>query len=125
MIEEKTGGNSNIIHYVSIKSKTVCWSVLGAKLLAMIEGFNIGDAIRYVISEMTGEDIPFALYTDSQSFYHFAVSLTRTRERRMQLDLQILREAHERRDITNKYWISGKPNPVDGLIKKMSNSAMP
>ena len=67
---------------------------------------------------MTHNMYPLRLYTDSRSLYHLAVSLTRTRERRLQIDLQVLRQAYENREITDIVWISGNSNPADSLTKQ-------
>ncbi len=124
MLREKVTGKCNILHYINIKSKRVCRSVLVAELLAMIEGFDIGFSVRLAMAEKTGKHLPLTQYTDSQSLYNLAVSLTRTRERRMQIDLQILREAYEKRDITDISWISGDSNPADGLTKRPNSKAL-
>ena len=64
------------------------------------------------------------LCMDSGSGYHLAVSLTRTQERRLQIDLHVLRLAYNNRDVTDIIWIHGDSNPADGLTKRGANVAL-
>lgn len=114
-------GICSILHFISFKSRRVCRSVLAAELLAMIEGFDIGFTLCETYEAVMGTSIPLSIYTDSRSLYHLTVSLTRTKEKRMQIDLQVLRQAYERREITNVVWITGESNPADGLTKINGN----
>lgn len=67
---------------------------------------------------MTGtKNLDLVLITDSKSLYGLVISLAQTTERRLQIDLEILREAYERRDISNVVWIAGAENPADDLTK--------
>ena len=84
----------------------------------MVEGFDVGYICAYAFNSMTHNKYPLRLYTDSRSLYHLAVSLPRTRERRLQIDLQVLRQAYENRDITDIILILGNTSPADSLTKQ-------
>ncbi len=62
--------------------------------------------------------------TDSRCAYHIATTLVTTRERRLMVDVHLLREAYERRDITKITWISGLINIADCLTKKNHNGSL-
>lgn len=117
MVRHKLNGDVNIIHFASGKSKRVCKSVLAAELFALVDGFDVGYSIAHSLQEIYGRQIDLTLYTDSQSLYGLCISLAHTTERRLQIDLSMIREAYERRDITNIVWIEGKNNPADDLTK--------
>ena len=124
MLRDSISGRCSILHYVSAKTKRVCRSVLAAEVMAMIEGFDVGFICRDVAVRLLGTHLPLVMCTDSRSCYHLAISLTRTRERRLQIDLHVIREAYEKRNIMSILWIKGGSNPADGLTKTAHNSTL-
>lgn len=125
MLRDKTTGDCNIVHFVSMKSKRVCRSVLSAELFALIEGFDLGFTIRDTMQRCTGRrHVNLTLATDSRSLFSLSVTLAQTTEKRLLIDLSLIREAYEKRDINDFVWISGDCNPADGLTKvsKRNNS---
>jgi len=118
MLRNKEDGTVNVIHYASYKSKRVCKSVLAAELFAMVDGYDVGFSIRHALETCTGiSKINLSIYTDSQTLYGLCISLRNTTERRLQIDLALIREAYERRELTEIIWINGKANPADDLTK--------
>ena len=115
MMRNRTTGAANIVHYSSTKSKRVCKSALAAEIFALVDGFKIGYTVAHFMSELLMRKVTLTLYTASQSLYRLCISLAQTTERRLQIDLTLIREAYEKRDITDIMWISGKQNPADGL----------
>ena len=107
MIRDSSTKTVNVIHFVSSKSKRVCKSALAAELLAMVDGFDVGFSIRETLVRITDrKTIPLHLVSDSLSLYGLVVSLTQTTKRRLQIDLMMLREAFENREITSVIWIT-------------------
>lgn len=118
MIRNKHTMDVNIIHFSSSKSKRVAKSVLAAELFSMIDGYDVGFSIKEAVVRMTGlKNVELTLQTDSKSLYDLVISLAQTTERRLQIDLEILREGYERREISNIVWIAGNQNPADDLTK--------
>ncbi len=115
MMRNRKTGAANIVQYSSTKSKRVCKSSLAAELFALVDEFKIGYTVAHFMSELLMRKVTLTLYTDSQSLYRLCISLAQTTERRLQIDLTLIREAYEKRDITDIMWISGKQNPADGL----------
>ena len=84
----------------------------------MVEGFDVGFSIRETVQRMSGKkNVDLVLVSDSKSLYGLVVSLSQTTERRLQIDLEMLREAYENRDLTSVGWIPGEENPSDDLTK--------
>ena len=118
LVRDTKSKAANVLHYASSKSKRVAKSVLAAELFAMIDGFDAGFSIRKTLENITGqENMALSLFTDSKSLYGLVVTLAQTTEKRLQIDLEMLREGYEKREITNVIWISGSENPSDDLTK--------
>ena len=63
------------------------------------------------------EQLPLVLYTNSKSLYNYIVKLGTTQEKRLIVDLMCLRQAYERREITEVKWISSEDNLADAMTK--------
>ena len=68
--------------------------------------------------------VPIIIYTDSRSLYDGLVSLNTTTEKRLLIDLHLLRQAYERREIAEVCWIPTEQNPADALTKEKPTAAM-
>lgn len=107
----------NIVHYGSSKSKRVTRSVLSAELYSMSYGFDSTSLIRHTLELFLGRTIKLKLLTDSKCLFDALTSLNTTTEKRLLIDLNILRQSYERREITEVAWIPGGSNPADALTK--------
>ena len=58
------------------------------------------------------------IYTDSRSLYNSLVSLNTTTEKRLLIDLYLLRQVYERWEIAEVRWIPIEQNPADALTKE-------
>jgi hypothetical protein len=84
--------NANILHWSSTKCKRVTRSTLASELYGMVNGFNIGAAIKKTIENITKIDnLPLLLCTDSKSLYECLVKLGTTHEKRLMVDIMCLR----------------------------------
>jgi hypothetical protein len=117
-------GNANILHWSSIKCKRVTRSVLASELYAMVHGFDIGASIKATIEKILNIDLPLVLCTDSKSLYDCLVKLGTTQEKRLMIDVMCLRQAYERREITEVKWIDGNTNPADSMTKSKASNAL-
>lgn len=92
----------------------------------MMNGFDNGIAISTTLAWITNvlgiARIPVVICTDSRSLYECLVKLGTTTEKRLMIDIMSLREAYERREISEIRWIDGRDNPADALTKKTPNS---
>lgn len=115
---------TNIVHWSSTKCKRVTRSVLAAELYAMAEGFDTAVAIATTLKMILRRQVPLSIYTDSKSLFECLVKLGTTKEKRLMIDILCLRQAYERRQITEVTWIEGASNPADALTKAKSSKAL-
>jgi hypothetical protein len=108
---------ANIVHWSSVKCKRVTRSVLASELYGMAHGFDIGAAIKSTLDKVLRINLPLVLCTDSKSLYDCLVRLGTTQEKRLMIDVMCLRQAYERRLITEVKWIDGNTNPADAMTK--------
>ena len=93
-------GNANIIHYASQKCKRITRSVLAAELYAMVLGFDNAFVIHHVLCQILSRKVALKIYTDSRCLFDSLTTLNQTTEKRLLIDLSMLREGHENRAIT-------------------------
>jgi hypothetical protein len=62
--------------------------------------------------------------TDSRLLYDCLVKLGTTKEKRLMIDIMAMREAYERSELMDIWWIDGRDNPADSMTKAGCNSAM-
>lgn len=117
-------GNANIIHYQSIKSKRVTKSVLASELFAAVHAFDVASTLRVTLNNIFDRSIPLVLYTDSKSLFDSIVGMNSTTEKRLLIDLSLLRERYELRELTEVVWIPSEENPADALTKENASPAL-
>ncbi len=70
----------------------------------MVGGVNIAITINTTIKMITKQlgfsYTPIIIYTDSYSLYECLVKLSTTKEKRLIIDIMVLRQSYERREIT-------------------------
>lgn len=109
--------NANIIHYSSLKCKRVARSVLAAELYAFVLGFDHGFKFRTALQKIVNRSVLLKMYTDSKCLFDALTSLNTTTEKRLLIDLSMLRQSFENREISEVTWIPGNQNPSDALTK--------
>jgi hypothetical protein len=76
-------------------------SVLAAELFAMIHDFDVESVLKSILIKMLGNIfISLILATDSKFLYDCLIRLSITIEKRLMIDVMILRQFYERREIT-------------------------
>ena len=64
------------------------------------------------------------LYIDSKSLYDCLVRLGSTSEKRLMVDIMCLRQAYERREISQVVWIRREYNIADAMTKDKPSSSL-
>ncbi len=115
---------TNIVHWFSVKCKRITRSVLTVELFAMIHDFDVDLVLKTTLTKMLHAVISLILATDSKSLYDCLVRLRTTIEKRLMIDVMILRQFYERREITEIKWVHEINNLVDFMTKNKSFSAL-
>jgi hypothetical protein len=117
---------ANILHWSSIKCKRVTRSVLTIELFAMIHDFDVDSVLKVTLIKMLFLKISISLILviDSKSLYDCLVRLDIIVKKRLMMNVMILRQSYERREIIEVKWIHGFNNPVDSMTKIKSFSAL-
>lgn len=116
--------NANIIHYSSFKSKRVTRSVIAADLYALAHAFDIGSTICQTITVLYGKPRPMTVYTDSKRLYDGILGANATAEKRLLIDLSLLRQAYELHEIVEVVWVPSSNNSADALTKASPSPAL-
>ena len=94
----------------------------------MMVGFDSGIALSTTIARLFSTldlpKVPTVICTDSRSLYECLVKLGTTTEKRLMIDIMLLRESYKRHEISEIRWIDGKDNPADVLTKQNPNAAL-
>jgi hypothetical protein len=92
---------ANILYWLSTKCKRVTRSVLASELYGIAHGFDTSTSIKCIIEKMLKiENLPLVLCTDSKSLYECLIKLGTTQEKYLMINVLCLRQAYERRLIT-------------------------
>lgn len=114
--------NCNILHWSSTKCKRITRSILASELYAMVAGFDAACVLKHTIDSIMERKIPLLVCIDSFSLYECPVKLGTTKEKRLMIDIAAIRQAYERREISQVIWIKGKSNPADAMTKSQTSN---
>ena len=110
-------GACNIVHYASKKCKRVTRSVLAAELYAMVLGYDYSYVIHKCLCHILARKVSLKLLTDSRCLFDALTTLNQTKEKRLLIDISMLRQDYENRSTSEVLWIPGSENPAGGLTK--------
>lgn len=91
-------------------------------MFAVVHAFDYASTISKTINDIFLRAIPITIYTDSKSLYDGISGINSTTEKRLLIDLEILRQAYELREIAKVAWIPSADNPADALTKDTNPS---
>lgn len=117
-------GQCAILHYASLKSNRIDRSSMEAEILAFAAAFDNAYIIRHDLERMLGCDVPIRRLTDNQALFDVLSRARYTRERRLMVDLNAVREAYLDKNIFNVALIGSEFNVADNLTKITCNKAM-
>ncbi len=91
--------HANILHWSLIKCKRITRSVLAIQLFAMIHDFDVDSVLKTTLTKMLDVVVSLILATNSISLYDCLVQLETTIEKRLMINVMILRQCYEKREI--------------------------
>jgi len=84
-------------------------------------------AINIIIKIITGQlgfsYTPIIVYTDLYLLYKCLIKLSTTKEKRLIINIIAFRQLYKCKEITEIWWIDGKDNPTNAIIKSTPNKA--
>ena len=96
------GNNINLIAWQSYRIKRIVNSTLPAETMALIEASGKAYWIRCIISEIFPTiTIPAIFLTDSKTLYHAVKSSKQIADKRLSIDLAMIKEKCENKEIEN------------------------
>jgi hypothetical protein len=108
-----------LLSWSSHKCKRVTRSVLAAELYALAGAFAYGYAIRHSLQSLLGRPVNIFLFTDSMTLFNSITTLCKMSERRLQIDIAILRAAYRSGDLNNLGWVRSKFMLADPMTKPL------
>lgn len=114
----------NILHFSSHKSRRVVRSVLGAEMYSFADAFDFAFTAKTDLENILKKDIPLRMLTDSKSLFDIITKNSHTSEKRLQIDIQVIREAYEKHEISDVGFIRSENNPADAFTKLQYNRAL-
>lgn len=84
----------------------------------------LSTTLHKIMDSLGKPRISVVIFTDSRSLYKYLVKLGTTDEKRLMVDIMSLREAYEKKEISEIRWIDRRDNPADACTKRKLNSAL-
>ena len=110
-------GNSNIVHFGSVRCRRVTRSVMASELLALVYGFDCSFVVKHSLDNILPTKIPLDVFIDSRTVFNTIAKRSGTLEKRLSIDAYALRQSHFIGEIRKIGWIASKENPADGLTR--------
>ena len=123
-IELNSHGKSCPVAWQSRRIRRAAGNTMAAETIALVEAVDYAIYISHLISEILfnkTKTIPVHAVTDNQSLYQSAKSTTSIKDKRLRIEMAILRESLLKKDITLS-WIDSANQLADCLTKKACDS---
>ena len=114
-----SSGNSCPIFWQSRKIRRVVKSTLAAETLALLDCANAGVYIKQVLMEISGcSEMSVNCYTDNKSLLDTLNSNKYVDDRRLRIDLAVLQDMFQRKEITKIVWVDSSHQLANCLTKR-------
>ena len=117
-------GNHSTICWRSKKLKRIAKSTMAAEAQALAEGADEAYAIQGFIRELTGEgsSLPITIRSDNHNLVQSVYSTNTITDKRLQMDISVLREMIEKKELSKVEWVPTERQLADCLTKKGASS---
>ena len=115
-------GNYSVLNWKSKKIKRTVKSTEAAEALALQEGAELAFVTQSFMNELTGVLVPITLRTDNKSLWQNIHSTKQLSDERLQIDISIMREMVEKKEVAKVEWVSTEKQLADCLTKKGASS---
>lgn len=86
--------NGNVSHYGSRIFHPVTRSVLASEVHGLVQGFFVSFDIHHMLKEVLRKKLKIEAYVDSRSVFDVVSNQGKTVEKRLQIDIQALKESY-------------------------------
>ena len=112
-------GATSLVGYKSLKSRRVTHSAMAAEACALAEAYDAAFALKHTLSQVLQRDVPVRVLVDSKQVFDSIAHSTRTKERRVVIDLASVKQGFERREI-DLGLVESEHNLADCFSKPMA-----
>jgi hypothetical protein len=116
LLKDKNG-NAHVLHWYLKKCPRVTGSVLAAEIIGFVTAFGMASALRDVLEEIYQQSIPLYGLTDSYSFFSTVTQYNALRERRLSIEVAVVREAYAKFELANPGFVRTAYNLADPMAK--------
>ena len=107
------------IYWQTRKLKRVVKSTLAAETMALLEGAEASVYIKNIMTQLLGQNnIKIQCMTDNYSLYMALQSSKQVEDKRLRIDIAVLKDMLARTELEKVSWVSGKEQLADALTKK-------
>lgn len=78
---------------------------MAAVIFGFAYGFDNSLVTKSVLDEVLGLSVPLDTFVDSQTLFNVVAKFSKTLEKRLQIDVLSVREAHDNNEIRSLAWI--------------------
>eukprot|EP00173_Palmaria_palmata_P000047 Plantae.Rhodophyta-Palmaria_palmata.ctg10239.p1 GENE.Plantae.Rhodophyta-Palmaria_palmata.ctg10239~~Plantae.Rhodophyta-Palmaria_palmata.ctg10239.p1 ORF type:complete len:245 (+),score=21.58 Plantae.Rhodophyta-Palmaria_palmata.ctg10239:319-1053(+) len=110
-------GRFSLIKYWSSKCRRICQSAMAAEACAFADTFDAAYVLKHELDRLLGRDVSLQMLIDSKQVFEAISHSTRTKERRVMIDLAATKQAFERTEITDLGLVSGSSMMADAFTK--------
>jgi hypothetical protein len=118
----------NLINTSSTKYKHITWNSLASKICRIIDSLNLVYVIivtlKIIIDQRNLPEIPIVFYINSKSLYEYIIKLGITKEKYLIIDIIVIRQAYEKKELFEIRYINKQDNPIDIITKLLFNKIL-
>jgi hypothetical protein len=107
----------NPCFWSSHKSRRVTRSVLGSEISALADDFDMAYALKHDTERIIKQNVPIVILANNLSLFDVITKATTTAEKRLMIDLCVIKQTQERAEVDANGFVRSEYNPADVLTK--------
>lgn len=117
-------GNVALLSWFSKKCLRVVPSFQAGEVNAAVTAFDLAFALQHTLEPIFGRKFELYLYTDSYSKFSTITKFQSIREKRLLIDLSVLRHGYRSKNIYNVGFVNSEEMIADPLTKPIINELL-
>lgn len=115
-------GRAKLLHYSSHRRRRVDRSALGREIYAFADAFDYASGMKHDVEMILNNRVLLQICTDSKKLSDINTNCSTTTEKRLQIDVKVVREAYERFEISDIGFLKSQNNPLASFTKLAANN---